>query len=365
LVGKLRQPAIQDSVQRIRSGDRLQAPVIVELDPTSFCDLACPECISSDLLSRLRFTSEQLERLSRNIVDMGVRGVILIGGGEPLLHPAIERVISTMSAGGVRVGLTTNGTQIDRHLDTIAEHMAWTRVSVDAATPGTYEAFRPARNARNQFSHVVENMSKLASTKTGMLGFSFLVMARVTSEGEVLQTNAHEIAAAARLAKNIGCDYFEVKPEYDSQHYLLSRGSRLAKEISEQELLLHDLADGHWPVLVHPNLHACEQAGGREQPKSYSRCYVADMRTLITPGGAYLCPYFRGREFARYGDPKVESLWDLWNGPRRDEVGRDVDPGSACRFHCIRHESNLRIMGPEAERINGQEGSLDDYDPFI
>ena len=37
--------------------------------------------------------------------------------------------------------------------------------------------------------------------------------------GELISTNAVDIINAAIIAKDIGCDYFEVKPPFD-MHYL-------------------------------------------------------------------------------------------------------------------------------------------------
>ena len=81
LTAKLYQPGIYDIVAKVASGGRSKAPVVVDLDPTSFCDLACPECISGKLLNKGRFTRERLGSLAEELVSMGIKAVILIGGG--------------------------------------------------------------------------------------------------------------------------------------------------------------------------------------------------------------------------------------------------------------------------------------------
>jgi hypothetical protein len=73
LTAKLHQPGIYDVVTKVAQDERSKAPVVVDLDPTSFCDLACPECISGKLLNQGRFTRERLGSLAEELVSMGSR----------------------------------------------------------------------------------------------------------------------------------------------------------------------------------------------------------------------------------------------------------------------------------------------------
>ena len=229
LVGKLFQTSLWPAVTAVAGGERLQAPIVVELDPTSFCDMRCPECISIDLLNEGRFSRDRLLSLAHEFAELGVWAVILIGGGEPLLHNAVGHVIRVLGDAGIAVGLTTNGTMIHSHLDDIARFVSWTRVSVDAGTAACFERFRPHRSGRNVFAAVLDNMRRLADIKAGSLGYSFLLVARLAPDGSVADTNFGDVAAAAALAADIGCDYFEVKPMYDMAHFLIAQPPALAE----------------------------------------------------------------------------------------------------------------------------------------
>ena len=50
-----------------------------------------------------------------------------------------------------------------------------------------------------------------------------------------METNATDIFNAAKLAKDIGCDYFEVKPSFDPFHFL-NDTSKLMSNIIKDEL---------------------------------------------------------------------------------------------------------------------------------
>lgn len=344
LVGKLAHPSIAERVTAVANRAPSDAPVVVELDPTSFCDLACPECISSSLLNQGRFTSEQLARLAREFIDLGVRAIILIGGGEPLLHPVTPEIMTMLHHAGIAIGLTTNGTQIARHLEAVAHCTAWTRVSVDAASADSYGRFRPSRSNRNRFDEVIEGMRQLAIRKKGRLGYSFLLMSRRDGDETVTDSNFDEVLAAGQLAKSIGCDYFEIKPEYDMEHYLIRQDPGLIQSLADQLVALQALRSDRFSVLMTENLRAVLHGMPMTQPKDYDRCLISELRTLVTSRGAYICPYHRGNEDASYGDPTVTPFAELWNGPARQEVMTRIKPSSHCRFHCIRDGSNRELI---------------------
>ncbi|WP_202865726.1 radical SAM protein [Kribbella turkmenica] len=348
MTGKLRQVGVQPALAALARGQSPSAPIVVELDPTSFCDLACPECISSPLLNKARFTRDRLTTLAEELAAVGVRAVILIGGGEPLLHPATPQVIKTLAEADVQVGLTTNGTTIDRCLDVLAEKVTWTRVSVDAASSSTSARFRPARSGGAKFEQVVANMRLLAGRKRGKLGFSYLLMSRRDMAGRVVESNFDEVESAARLAADIGCDYFEVKPEYDMGHYIIAQDEKLVGQLHEQLGRIDALQSETFAVLKPNNLDVVLSGGPTTQLKEYDWCPTLELRTLLTPSGAYVCPYHRGNARARYGDPTNTDFNTLWRGPQRREALRRIDPRTDCEFHCIRHESNLELL-----RISG------------
>jgi MoaA/NifB/PqqE/SkfB family radical SAM enzyme len=364
LAAKLSQASVHPVVEQVRRGQRPAAPLVVELDPTSFCDLACPECISGPLLQQGRLSSERLTDLGDELAGAGVRAVILIGGGEPLLHPVVGELIPRLAGQGVEVGITTNGTQLRRYMGPIAAHVSWTRVSVDAATPATYEQLRPHRGGRSVFSQVIEGMRELATRKRGALGYSFLLVSRRNGDGEVTVSNLDEVLPAAELAREIGCDYFEVKPEYDGDHFLLAHPTEAMERLVADLRRVRELARPGFDVIAPANLDEILGSGPLVQPKSYDHCPVSELRTLITPTGAYLCPYHRGNPKARFGDPSTESFAEMWQAPARDAALEAIVPSSDCRFHCIRHSSNLEIL--EAQETGpGARDTVPDYDPFI
>ncbi|MEV8504572.1 radical SAM protein [Actinoplanes sp. NPDC051475] len=358
LVSKLYQRSLYPSVLEVARGNRLETPLVVDLDPTTVCDLACPECISGGLLNQGQIGKDRIVELAQELAASNVRAVVLIGGGEPLLHRSIGTVIDTLFGAGIHIGLTTNGTMIDRYLDQIAEKVAWTRVSMDAANEVTYPKFRPAKRGRRVFPSIIGNMRWLAARKRGRLGYSYLLMQRLAPDGSVLDTNYHEVLEAARLAKDIGCDYFEVKTLVDDDHYTLNQRAEDIAVVERQLEQVRALTDDGFHLLVSNTWDKVRAAVDSVEPKNYHTCPTTELRTTITTSGVYVCPYHRGNPAGRIGDISRSSLAEIWQ--KADTT--IIDPARDCRFICSRHPTNLEI---QRMRPDDDVELLDDYDPFF
>ena len=82
-------------------------PVLVHIIPIRRCNLACTYCNEFDDFSK----PVPLQEMFRRIDRLGAMGtsVITISGGEPLLHPELDQLISHVRRRGVIAGMITNG----------------------------------------------------------------------------------------------------------------------------------------------------------------------------------------------------------------------------------------------------------------
>lgn len=364
IVDKLHQPFV---VEKIKSEAYKEGPLVVELDTTEVCNLACPGCISEDLVSnRTSFSRERLLEVGKELYEIGVKAVVLIGGGEPLAHPAVGELIEYFGTHDISVGITTNGYFIPKYMDVISNYASWTRISMDAATAETFNKLRPAKDGKNKFDEIVEAMRQLAKVKKGNLGFSFLV--RTEADGFGIESNVHEIYDAAVLARDIGCDYFEVKPSYSyvgGQNHSLVKHTKERMEEAKIEIdRLKDLGTDKFKIITAINLNDSLNCVQSVQEKDYQYCPAADLRTLICPSGVYVCPYWRGKSDFRIGNAIENSIKDIWKSERRAKVMRDLNPITKCDFHCLRNETNqeiIRMRRTKKEDIK----VIPEYDRFI
>lgn len=337
---KLLQEEVRPRINEFIRAGTTTGPWVVEFDPTSACNFQCPECISSSLLNKGQIRPARALELLREFHAAGVRGVVFIGGGEPLAHTGMPDPIICAHELGMSVGLTTNGSLIHRHLAALAECVNWTRVSIDAATGKTFTQFRPSRIS-DSFQKVISNVEQLAQVKTGILGYSFLVIERFESDGSVV-TNSTEILAAASLAKHIGCDYFEFKPAVDERHHLIPLSAQTKANIREALDQLSALNSDSFRVVYPTSIEHLLAGTSPDQPKSYTTCPTLEFRTVVSPSGIYACPYKRGLDGARLGI--VDTRFDLyWLSRDRQRKTRLINPSKDCPFFCIRHDSNILL----------------------
>jgi MoaA/NifB/PqqE/SkfB family radical SAM enzyme len=370
IISKLHQKFVVDTIQKTDWKKGTTNPLIVELDPTAVCNLACPGCISEDIIAtKNSFSNQRLLELGKEFKNSGVKGVIFIGGGEPLAHLGSGELIKYLGNNDISVGITTNGVYIDRYMKEIALYSNWTRVSVDAATDKMFKILRPTKSGESKFKHVVDNMRKLSKIKKGKLGFSFLI--RTEAEGDGMVSNVHEIYDAAVLAKDIGCDYFEIKPSYNYKnniaHSLVKHSKERIEQIKEQLSKLQDLVSEDFSIVKAITLDDSLTGVKKKQVKSYHFCPATQLRTLVTPVGTFVCPYWRGKDDFNIGNAKTTEFSQLWSAKQRQKVENWLDPSVHCAsLHCLRHETNLEIIKMIEDIKNGKTIEIvDEFDRFI
>lgn len=369
IVKKLHQEFVIDKISSTNWEKGTEGPLIVELDTTEACDMACPGCVSEEIMEAGRkFSSARLMELAKEFKVMDVKGVVLIGGGEPLVHPRIGDFMSYLGKNDISIGITTNGSFIHRHMNIIAEYSSWTRISMDAATNETFQALRPTKGGGSKFDLIVDSMRKLAKIKKGKLGYSFLIRTEV--EDERVVCNIDEIYDAAVLAKDIGCDYFEVKPSYsyknNSVHSLVKHDIKKMNQAKKEIERLENLVSDNFAIIKAITLDASLNGAEIDQPKDYKKCPSTELRTLITPSGVYVCPYWRGKDQYNIGSAINTPISELWKSKRRENVQNFLDPSIHCSFHCLRHDTNLEVFSMINNIKNGKKiKSFDEFDRFI
>jgi len=131
--------------------DRLGRPLHdLRISVMDRCNFRCPYCMPREtfhehyrfLKSNERLSFEEITRLTRVFVGLGVRKVRLTGG-EPLLRPNLSELVGELTAlPGVRdVALTTNGVLLAQHAAELkANGLHRITVSLDSLDPEVFKA---------------------------------------------------------------------------------------------------------------------------------------------------------------------------------------------------------------------------------
>ena len=110
-------------------------PYMAHIVPMRRCNLACTYCNEYDDVSK----PVDIEEMERRIDHLGRLGtsVITISGGEPLLHPELDRVIARIRRTGAIAGMITNGYLLmpERIARLNAAGLDHLQISIDNVTP--------------------------------------------------------------------------------------------------------------------------------------------------------------------------------------------------------------------------------------
>lgn len=91
------------------------SPTVANIEITTRCNLGCPACARTQLKVKSRFMSRDDFTRALEHLPHAYR-IVLVGLGEPLMHPEVVDFIELAVAAGRRVGLVTNAMLLDADL---------------------------------------------------------------------------------------------------------------------------------------------------------------------------------------------------------------------------------------------------------
>jgi intein/homing endonuclease/molybdenum cofactor biosynthesis enzyme MoaA len=105
-------------------------PYHIQLYPTNVCNLSCPFCSCSNRGKTDELPYADIKYLIKTVKNLGCKAVTISGGGEPTLHPDINKILKLIVANDMQVGLTTNGLSLfNIDINILNKNVTWLRVS--------------------------------------------------------------------------------------------------------------------------------------------------------------------------------------------------------------------------------------------
>lgn len=309
----------------LRTG-RTRGPLYTEIGLTDRCNSRCVFCGLDYRTNKacVDFEPAACRRVLRELKAMGNRAVMFSGEGEPLLHPQARSIIRYASR-LMSASVTTNGLALTPDTVDLIDRLEWIRFSVNGGDRATYARVHgvPAAMFGKALDHVA-----LCVARKRRLGLGVTVGVQMV----LLDENAGSVLRLARRVRELGVDYFSVKPY--SRHPL--SGRRLRVDYSRYASLERDvvrLASDSFRVIWRAGSVARLQRG-----KPYGACYgLPFICYLSADGDVWACNVFLGDPRFRTGSVYEEGLERIWSGPRRKAVvkfvGGPFDLGE-CRDVC-------------------------------
>ncbi len=308
----------QRSVRKSPEGAQFpkQGPTSVNLDLTTACNFSCPHCVDSRQLNTgdyldLETVKRSIETLQKN----GMRSVIVNGGGEPTMHKNFEEIVRFVSERGLQIGIVTNGSRMDKVLSIagMLKDGDWLRISIDAGKESTFfKSHRP--RGRVSLESILGNARRVKELNRKInLGYSYVIVwDGISVNGHELTANINDMDLAVGLAKEYAFDCVSFKPcllrVESSQKVSLfdpadpEREERIIEDIRGKLAQARETGGTVVKVLESVNLHAMLDQKVHELKIQPEVCHSQFFRTVMSSGGIYHCPAFRGVEQAKIGD---------------------------------------------------------------
>jgi radical SAM protein with 4Fe4S-binding SPASM domain len=201
-------------------------PMSIAIEPTTACNLRCPEC-PSGLRSFTRPTGMLQNKTFEKIIDelhQSLIYLIFYFQGEPYLNPSFLEMVSYASKKNIYTATSTNAHYLtdDVCRKTIESGLNRLIISIDGTTQETYESYRVG----GKLDKVIEGTKNIVKWKKEMksstphLIFQFLVV----------KPNEHQIDELMELATQLEVDEVRFKT---AQVYDYKNGNSLIPENQE------------------------------------------------------------------------------------------------------------------------------------
>lgn len=265
-------------------------PMTISFEPTTACNLRCPEC-PSGLRAFTRPTGNLKADFFKKTVDelyQDLLYLIFYFQGEPYINPQFLDMVKYAHGRGIYTITSTNGHFLNEEnaRKTIESGLDRLIISVDGTTQETYQSYRREGKLETvlQGARNVVKWKKQLNSNTPHLIFQFLVV----------RPNEHQIPEIYRLAAEIGIDEVKLKTAqvYDYQH-----GNDLIPTIGKYARY-EEKSDGTWRV----------------KNKLLNHCWKLWHACVITWDGLVVPCCFDKDATHRLGDLKKLSFGEIWQG---------------------------------------------------
>ena len=286
-------------------------PAQVDIDLTNVCNQDCFYCNSAEFRAakpvQKKYTEyiKLLDKLAswraHSPNSYGTTHTITYpGGGEPTVLIGYEHVIEHTLDLGFFTSITTNGSNLDRLLDSVAveklKKIAWIGVDIDAGTEDLYEKIRRSLTAKSLFTKVCDNAKELIQAGVNV-DFKCLI--------NPLNDNEEAITDLFKLVKKLGGRglYFRPAIINNQAHPITTVTLDLLKKLSEEFKLPH-----------YANTN-------KTLPRNYKKCHqMFHFPVFCADGKIYICCEGKGNPQFELGSWDTGDFRDIWLNNRHYDI---------------------------------------------
>ncbi|MDQ3051452.1 MAG: SPASM domain-containing protein [Bacteroidota bacterium] len=275
-------------------------PVAISFEPTTSCNLRCPEC-PSGLRSFTRPTGMLDPDFFKSVIDdihKDLLYLIFYFQGEPYLNPAFLDLVKYACSKKIYTATSTNAHYLNdaNARKTIESGLDRLIISIDGTTQETYESYRVG----GQLNKVLDGARNIVKWKrelkssTPHIIFQFLVV----------KPNEHQLEDVKKLAREIGIDEVAFKT---AQVYDYENGNDLIPE-NDRYSRYRTNGEGKWEI----------------KNNLLNHCWKLWHSCVVTWDGRVVpCCFDKDAEYLM-GDLKNNSFSSIWQSPVYDKFRASV-----------------------------------------
>ncbi|HKV06566.1 MAG TPA: radical SAM protein, partial [Thermoanaerobaculia bacterium] len=231
----------REIIEAIAANRATRGPVHAEIDLNDRCNVACYFCNQQDLRTKESIPLPKLTGLIDELAQSGLKSVRLSGGGDPLFHRDVLRVMDHLATRGVVIdNLTTNGVALTAEVATrlVRNQAREVIVSLNAVDAADYARMMKVKPAL--FDKVLENIRALVAARGDSIYPSIVVQFLVDKR------NVHRLVDMYELGRSLGPDriavnaVLEIPLDRIDLGVLLATDDREAAEPLLEEILRRD-----------------------------------------------------------------------------------------------------------------------------
>lgn len=296
-----------------RNGDTY--PVHMVVGVTDYCNHKCIFCNSEFATadnSRVHtIDRKRLVEFLREAKKAGLKAVTICGSGEPLIYPEIKELLYDIHDLSLEIGIFTNGARLTSEIrKAILDTCTFVRCSVNASNSKEHEI---VHRVNNDFEKIVNNIRSLVNEKKQRNK----ELPTIGTQFVFYEENYKSIVNATKLWKEVGVDYFEIKPLIEGEGSSVGITVFSASDkgaVLEQMRLAKELESEDYQVYTkygqYLNTISCE---GRK----YTKCYGhAIDPNLWSDGNMFICSNQEHEEDV-IGNIYESTFMEIWHGEKR------------------------------------------------
>jgi radical SAM protein with 4Fe4S-binding SPASM domain len=285
----------------IKSPVQWGLPVSISFEPTTSCNLRCPEC-PSGLRSFSRPTGMLKNDFFKQTIDdihSHVLYLIFYFQGEPFLNPEFLDMVSYASKKKIYTATSTNAHYLNDEMakKTVESGLDRLIISIDGTTQEVYQQYRVGGNLEKvvEGAKNIVKWKKKLNSKTPYVFFQFLVV----------KPNEHQIEEIKAMAKQVGVDEVRFKT---AQVYDYEKDPNQLIPENEKFSRYKKNTDGTY----------------RRKNKLANHCWKLWHANVITWDGLVVPCCFDKDAMHQLGSLKTQSFSDIWKNDNYKQFRREL-----------------------------------------